>query len=68
MKRILLIVIIIATFLLDYAALDDITTDKVATTFYLEYATLIVSVPIYAFSVYLLRGNSSRKRSKEASQ
>lgn len=58
-KRTLLIALIIATFLLDYAALDDITTDKVATTFYLEYATLVVSVPIYALCGYLLTHKKS---------
>ncbi|MCL5109697.1 MAG: hypothetical protein M1401_12670 [Chloroflexi bacterium] len=45
-SRILLVLLFLALLALDWAALDDITTDKTATSFTLEYTVLALSVPI----------------------
>jgi hypothetical protein len=44
--RVLLVLLFLGLLALDWAALDDITTDRSASSFTLEYAMLAVSLPL----------------------
>ena len=59
MKKAVGIVIIILLLLLDYAALDDITTGS-EPNFYGEYAMLVVSVPALILSFKWAFGKNSK--------
>ena len=60
MKKKLLFGFIVVLLLLDWAALDDITTGK-EPTLTEEYLTLIVSIPLlFAAGYFLLKGRKQR--------
>lgn len=48
MKKIVFILVFIALLILDYAALDDITTGN-EPNFLLEYLFLVLSIPLFWF-------------------
>ncbi|RJR27865.1 hypothetical protein C4561_01085 [candidate division WWE3 bacterium] len=51
LKKILSFVLIVLLLLLDYAALDDITTGN-EINYYLEYLILLASFSIFAIMIY----------------
>lgn len=64
MKKFLLIGLIVIFLLLDWAALDDITTGN-EPSFFGEYLMLTVSIPVLVFSGYLLyHGKRPRQKPK----
>lgn len=52
MRKIILTGIVLITLILDWAALDDITTGN-EPDFFGEYLILIISIPVIIFAVYL---------------
>ncbi|RJQ24453.1 hypothetical protein C4577_07780 [Candidatus Parcubacteria bacterium] len=60
MKKKLLIILFALVLLLDFAALDDITTGN-EPSFTLEYSILIASIPILVFITYQLLHKKSKK-------
>ena len=56
LKKALIIIGIIIVLLLDFAALDDITTGQ-EPNFTGEYAILVVSIPLILAGVYYLRSS-----------
>ncbi|MFH1186889.1 MAG: hypothetical protein V1697_01800 [Candidatus Levyibacteriota bacterium] len=53
MKKIILIISILVIFILDWVALDDITTGN-QPNFSGEYLFLALSTPVLIFAIYLL--------------
>ena len=56
LKKALIIIGIIIVLLLDFAALDDITTGQ-EPDFIGEYAVLVVSIPLILAGVYYMRSS-----------
>lgn len=62
--KLLCLLVFIILLLLDYAALDDITTGS-EPSFWGEYLVLILSIPLMLFLIYkIIRGNNGTNYDK----